>query len=43
LKSEGRVHMAGWTKITGCCAQAKKDGWEYAVCIMNKTIYSRKR
>jgi hypothetical protein len=33
LKSEGRVDMAGWTKITGCCSQARKDGWEYAVCL----------
>jgi hypothetical protein len=37
LKSEGRVDLAGWTKITGCCSQARKDGWEYAVCV----IYER--
>jgi hypothetical protein len=23
--------MAGWAKIVGCCAQALKEGWEYAV------------
>jgi len=38
LKSEGRAHLAGWAKITGCCAQAKGDGWEYAVCIFRLKI-----
>jgi hypothetical protein len=23
--------MAGWSKVTGCCAQALLDGWEYVV------------
>jgi len=23
--------MAGWSKIQGCCAQAAKNGWKYAV------------
>lgn len=22
---------AGWRKITGCCSQAARDGWEYVV------------
>lgn len=35
LKSEGRARHAGWAKIAGCCAQAKSDGWEYAVRIVN--------
>ena len=26
--------VAGWTKIVGCCAQALKEGWEYAVRFM---------
>jgi hypothetical protein len=26
--------MAGWAKIAGCCAQALKEGWEYAVRFM---------
>jgi hypothetical protein len=38
LKSEGRVDMAGWKKIAGCCSQARKDGWKYAVCV----IYERR-
>jgi hypothetical protein len=24
-------NMAGWGKILGCCAQAAKNGWKYAV------------
>lgn len=23
--------MAGWSKVTGCCAQALLDGWKYVV------------
>jgi hypothetical protein len=49
LKSEGKVDMAGWSKITGCYSQAKKDGWEYTVCLIYErylfvqklTVYSR--
>jgi hypothetical protein len=25
--------MVGWSKVTGCCAQAVLDGWEYAVSL----------
>jgi hypothetical protein len=25
------VQMKGYAKILGCCAQARKDGFEYAV------------
>jgi hypothetical protein len=25
--------MRGWSKVTGCCAQAAKDGWQYVVSI----------
>lgn len=25
--------MAGWSKVTGCCAQAVLDGWEYIVSL----------
>lgn len=25
--------MAGWSKVTGCCAQAVLDGWEYVVSL----------
>ena len=23
--------MKGWSKVVGCCAQAAKDAWKYAV------------
>lgn len=26
--------MKGWAKILGCCTQAVKDGFDYAVCIL---------
>lgn len=26
--------MAWWAKIVGCCAQARKEGWEYAVSLL---------
>jgi len=25
--------MRGWSKVTGCCAQAAKDGWQYVVSL----------
>jgi hypothetical protein len=25
--------MAGWSKVTGCCAQAVLDGWKYVVSL----------
>jgi hypothetical protein len=28
---EGRVNKKGYEKILGCCAQARKDGYEFAV------------
>jgi hypothetical protein len=31
LKSDRRVEMEGWSRISGCCAQARSEGWEYAV------------
>jgi hypothetical protein len=27
--------MAGWSKVTGCCAQAMLDGWEYVVSYLS--------
>lgn len=27
--------MAGWAKIAGCCAQARKEGWVYAVSFLD--------
>ncbi|KAH8799976.1 hypothetical protein F5882DRAFT_435638 [Hyaloscypha sp. PMI_1271] len=27
--------MAGWAKIVGCSSQARKEGWEYAVSILD--------
>jgi hypothetical protein len=35
LQSGRGEGMAGWAKIIGCCAQAKKEGWEYAVSFVN--------
>jgi hypothetical protein len=30
----GKGHMKeGWKKIVGCCAQARKEGWNWAVCL----------
>jgi hypothetical protein len=31
LQQGKAVGKAGYGKILGCCAQAVKDGWEYAV------------
>lgn len=31
MKDPGRVKMNGWSKITGCCVQARSDEWQYAV------------
>ena len=28
---QGHMKMAGYKKIVMCCAQARKDGWEYVV------------
>jgi hypothetical protein len=25
----------GWGKIVGCCAQARNEGWNWAVCFSN--------
>jgi hypothetical protein len=31
---DGRVaQMKGWYKIRGCCAEASRNGFDYAVCI----------
>jgi len=30
-QGRGSKKAAGWAKITGCCGQAKREGWEYAV------------
>ncbi|KAE9368971.1 HET-domain-containing protein [Stipitochalara longipes BDJ] len=43
MKTPGRVHMNGWSKITGCCAQARSDGWEYTwidSCCIDKSSSS---
>jgi hypothetical protein len=32
--------MAGWSKVTGCCAQAVLDGWEYVVSLDSLLINS---
>jgi hypothetical protein len=29
---------AGYEKITGCCAQAKEDGWKYAVSVSSEKL-----
>jgi hypothetical protein len=31
LQQEKAATMTGWAKIVGCCTQARKEGWEYAV------------
>ena len=35
LQQERESSMAGWQKVVGCCAQARKDGWEYAVSTLD--------
>jgi hypothetical protein len=30
--------LAGYSKITGCCAQADEDGWEYAVSVTDGNL-----
>lgn len=30
--------MEGWAKVTGCCAQAVLDGWEYVVSTNFSTL-----
>jgi hypothetical protein len=31
LRDEKRIELEGWKKVTGCCAKAAVDGWEYVV------------
>jgi hypothetical protein len=44
LQTGGRpILKEGWSKIEGCCAQAVRDGWEYAwvdSCCIDKTSSS---
>lgn len=40
VKAGRGVNMAGYSKIVGCCKQAKADGWQYAwvdSCCIDKT------
>lgn len=38
LENGDCFQMEGWAKVTGLCAQAVKDGWQYAVsCIIQYT------
>jgi hypothetical protein len=30
--------LAGYSKITGCCAQADEDGWKYAVSVTDGNL-----
>lgn len=38
LQQGGGRSMAGWAKIAGCCAQARKEGWKYAVSSLDETL-----
>jgi hypothetical protein len=38
LQQGQRLSMAGWAKIAGCCAQARGEGWKYAVCFLDMIL-----
>jgi hypothetical protein len=38
LSNRTGVQMKGYAKILGCCAQARKDGFEFAVCLSRERV-----